>query len=365
VPAKTIAVRLVLIGLAATPAATQSFVVPAEVRAVEGDGLSALPFAYDQVRCTQYLGRSLLASALPVGKQIVELAYRRDGLALPAVTLEHATRPAWEIRLGNYLADPRNPSPRYLGPGTDFDTLAAVFQRMVQFPSLPSGAAPRPFSLRFKLDRPFVYLGASLAIDHFAFDRSQDPFDYYVDGVRRPADRGTFQAYGTSCPSADNRAYAIPSNPGGDPLELLLLGARADALALAFIGASRSSWGSLRLPLDLSALGLNGCSLLVSPDLMVPVRTFTTGGATLRVSVPAEASLAGSKLYTQWSIADDRIHRALPLTFSNGVEITLGSSVGRVAGSEGALLYGVGTAARSDYGIVDAGFVLVTEIVYQ
>ena len=56
----------------------------------------------------------------------------------------------------------------------------------------------------------------------------------------------------------------------------------------------------------------------------------------------------------------------MPFTFSNGVDITLGRTIGNT-GINASVLYGVNTGAivRGRYGLIDRGFTLVTEFTHN
>ena len=351
--------------LGASLFAQKSIIVPPGTAKTEGNALSAVPFAHDRIRAAQYIGASMIRNLIPYGSQITEIAYRRDGRALNSSLLRHTTTPSWSVRMANYSLDASSPSSAYLRPGTTINTLRVVMQRQFSFPDLPGGIGPMEFRLKFKLDRPFTYLGLGLVIEHYAYSSSNRIFSYYVDAVRKTPDAGSFVTYGKSCPAGELRASAIPSNPGGSkPLSMLLFGAKPSVPGFAIIGASKDHWGFVRLPIDLGVIGLKGCSLLAGIDLMVPIQTFTTGSANLSFKIPRDQRLLGTKLFGQWMVVDDRVSKQFPLAFSDGVDITLGKTLGASTGIDATMLYGTSFAARQSYGFPDRGLMLVTRLTW-
>jgi hypothetical protein len=363
-----------LLGLAVAGPAQSTTVVPKQFENAEGDWLDGRPFFSDRVRCTQLLASSMVG--VPSGRTITEIAYRRDKTVYPTQTLARGTAtPAWSMRLGNlnpavanWLFNPLSPTGTYMSPGDgNNNTLVEVYNTLTTFPSLPPvTTTTAPFAIRFKLARPFVYLGQGLAIDHYAYESTNRGYEYYVDASRSSVDLGTATPFGVSCPVDGNRAYCNPSNPGGDPLSVLLFDGPPSSVAVLILGSSRTTWGPFPLPLKLDFLGLSTCWLNVSVDVLLPVATFTNGSAQANISIPAAQALAGLRFFAQWMPVDTRVNPVARLAFSNGLDITTGSTVGQF-GLASSLVYGVNNQAviQGRVGLVDRGIALVTEIVYQ
>ncbi len=346
-------------------------VIPSGYQNTEGNSAEFRPFAYDRVRLTQYFGINLLRNKIPFRKTITGLAYRRDGRAFTRSTFTRRSSPTWTIRMGNYFPSTRNPREVYLRPGTgSFNTLTTVFNaKTVNFPKLgPVGFSLPPFNIRFPLDVPFPFLltGGYLAIDHFAYETRNRTSTYLVDAVRSQVDVGTATAYGTSCPKNKNRAFGISSNPGSNaPLELRLFGGVPGSLVIGTFGVSKTTWNGVPLPLDMSFVGLRGCSIYASEEILIPVKTNTNGGAAIVTKLPADTSLAGVKLYSQWISLDKRVNPSFPLSFSNGVAFRLGKSIGSTPPLDAFFTYAESNAARYRSGFVDYGVALVTEFTYK
>ncbi len=368
---------LVLSGslLSGAAAAQTSVVVPASAKSVDGNAVEGRPFGSDRMRLSQYLGIGVLTGVLPRNKTIIEIAYRRDQKSMPTVTMTHATTPTWQIRMGNlFKTNVSDPDGRFLGPGsgaggtgTSPDTLKIAFTaKRVSFPNLAPSSTLPAFSIRFKLDSPLLYLGRGLAIDHYTYETRNRTSLYFVDAVRSTVNTGKSSQFGTSCPAGQNRAYAIPSNPGGDPVKLLLFdGPQGKGVAAGIIGLSKTFWGPVPLPLDLTSAGLKGCNLYVSADVFLPVATSSTGSAMIQVPLPADKNLAGVSWYFQYLVFDARVNLSFPLSFSNGVQITNGLTVGKGPGLHASFLYGYNVLARGRYGLRDKGISLVTQITYR
>ncbi|MFQ5505035.1 MAG: hypothetical protein ACE5F1_09605 [Planctomycetota bacterium] len=353
-------------------------VIPSSRASTEGTAMSLLPFGHDRAKLVQYLGQSL--HRIPANKTITEIAYRRDGAFEPKLILQRrnnrtTVNPFWAIFMGNSLVNARNPSAAYpcdvRNPRCrSSNKVSLVFQKQVVFPALPAiTTGPGAFLIRFKLDTPFVHRGGTLAIVHYVYETRGVIYPTYLaDAERGKIDSGSWKAIGVSCPSGSNRAYASSTNPGGaDPLRLQLFDAPPKSIAVALLGVSKTRWGLITLPADLKTIGLSGCSLYSSVNLLVAVATLSTGSALFESKVPNDASMAGATFYGQWMTVDNRVNPAVGLAFSNGLEITLGKSLGAGAGLDASFVYGTqnAQAVNGPVGFVDRGITLVTEISYR
>lgn len=369
-------VLLSLLSLGASLHAQSTVVVPKGLDVREGNAVENRPFAFDRCRLSQLLGLAELNGLLPLGVSVQEIAYRRDGSVLPTRAMSRSSTPIWQIRAGNLLVtDVRDPSNNFLGPGDGMggagsnpDTLRIVFNaKSVAFPALaPTSSGLPAFQIRFKFDAPLLYVGGGLALDHYVYENSNRTHEYYVDAERSAVDSGSSLRYGTPCPADANRAHAIPSHPGGEPVQLLLLdGPQKPTIALGLIGTSNVQWEALPLPFDLTSIGLPGCALYCSQDVVLPLPTFSNGSAKILVPLAADPGLAGIRWYAQFIVIDDRVNPAFPVALSNGVEIRNGTSLGAGSGLQASFVFGTGNLANGRTGLRDIGITLVTEIVYQ
>jgi len=94
------------------------------------------------------------------------------------------------------------------------------------------------------------------------------------------------------------------------PFELLLRGGRPNSPTLLATGFQRAA-------IDLTPHGAAGCTLLVSPLLVIPGKTNATGFSLLRLGVPNTPSLIKVTFLTQFAVNDPA--NALGLVFTNAL----------------------------------------------
>jgi hypothetical protein len=90
-------------------------------------------------------------------------------------------------------------------------------------------------------------------------------------------------------PSLDLAGGALPWL--GDTVTLELTSAPPTTAALLLVGTSRTAWGPVPLPFDLSAIGMTGCMLHVSGSAIVGVAVNGGRGA-VPLAIPNEARSA-------------------------------------------------------------------------
>lgn len=317
--------RAFAVSLFVTALAAQPVVIPASVATVEGNTLDREPFGHESLRHVTYYHRDLLGS-VPWQAALNRIAYRRD-TTVPRTVL---SRPPsiWQVRMGNYRGSVAQPPSAW--PTAADPDWSVVFQpRQISFPDLSNPAAgPAPFQLIYWLDRPFVYNGNHLGVEHFVAD-SQLLHDYFVDAVDGLVAGGTVDTLPGSvgCPVGQNRAAGQAPNPGGGNLELYLFGAPPQATAVLGLGVSDSNWAGQTLPLDLSATGLPGCSVYASLEALSVTRTSVAGVGEFSIPVPGQPWLIGATLYAQWLCVDSRVNPLVQVATSEGLRITLGNNL--------------------------------------
>jgi hypothetical protein len=109
----------------------------------------------------------------------------------------------------------------------------------------------------------------------------------------------------------------------GKILTVTLAKAKASTVAVFALGASKTTWGPFPLPLDLTAAGAGGCSLLVSLDLLGGVPVDSLGAATVNLPIPNDVMLRGVVFHNQWLVVDSGAN-TLGIAFSNGGTATIG-----------------------------------------
>jgi hypothetical protein len=139
-----------------------------------------------------------------------------------------------------------------------------------------------------------------------------------------PGKSGSFFPYGIGCagsrgtPTLSAHLGSIPT--AGAPFRVQLNNLPLVGPAWMFVGASKTDYGSLKLPFDLGAIGAPSCWLLASGDLLFPV-TNVLGSGLFSVDIPLE--LAGATVYLQ-AIVGDAPANPLGLTVSHGGEALIG-----------------------------------------
>ncbi|GEM_PF-4633220 len=149
-----------------------------------------------------------------------------------------------------------------------------------------------------------------------------DDVELYALGKASP---GSWTTYGSACRTSASTLPAIggaPASTGGS-LQVSLRRAPAKGAVLLTLGASRTKWFTLTLPLPLRAFGAPGCSLLASPDLLLPAATTSAGAASLSLPIPNDPLLAGKTLYLQWWLLDPKAN-SLGLVTSDAAAALLG-----------------------------------------
>ncbi len=134
--------------------------------------------------------------------------------------------------------------------------------------------------------------------------------------VRRPA----LLLHGRGCKGQGGTIPRIAPLAGpalGKRFTLRVDRAKPSTGAALLFGASRQSWGPIRLPFDLSRLGMNGCSLLNDPLLTFATTTDSTGRIVLSFPIPNQQSLDGVHFMSQFLVLNQTLANS---ALSNGAE---------------------------------------------
>lgn len=340
-------------------------VVPPAAAARDGNSLDREPFGYDRIRHVQYVHRSLLRG-VPGGRTLRSIAYRRDASFARTTTLRRVGRgakvkPVWTVQMGNVplTVNVQNPPVAFPRQGQPGFTVV-INGKIMDFPDLapPPASGPAPWTIKFPFDRPFVYRGAHLAVDHFVYHTTNRAYNYYVDAVESSPGAGgkadLISPTSLGCPRGQNRARGLAPNPGAGDLEFFLFGAVPRNRVFACLGASASSWGGLKLPYDLSAFGLAGCKVYTDWSVVVPMRATSAGTAEFRTPVPAMTTLLGASLFGQWVAVDHRVNPSFPFASSDGIRFTLGKQLGGEFFNT-SVVSGIANLARNRTGFVQPG----------
>ncbi len=168
------------------------------------------------------------------------------------------------------------------------------------------------------------------ALDHYGHElvRSVAVFGPIDPPPARMYPRGRYVIFGSGCVgSAGRPTLSLLSEPPalGYPLTVLVSGlpAQHGSPVAGLLGGSTGAWGAIALPMTLDFLGLTGCQLYVSPDVLLPV--FNAGGAARWViQIPADISLLGGAFHHQALVLDRGANRG-GLTISNAGTATVGA----------------------------------------
>ncbi len=205
------------------------------------------------------------------------------------------------------------------------DRTAGTTRRATQ---TPGGGEPRGDCARGAISDDGRWLAFDSAALNLVPGRTVVIEDVFVSDLR-PAVAARFAAYGAGC----RGSRGIPAL-GRDPDTLPWIGTAlrvrvTDAVALRpcwlSIGASKTSWGGIPLPLPLDGAGMPGCVVLASPDLSLALATDAAGALEVPLMVPADARFLGASIHLQAWIADAAAN-AFGLVVTNAATATLGGS---------------------------------------
>jgi hypothetical protein len=139
-----------------------------------------------------------------------------------------------------------------------------------------------------------------------------------------PGAAGSFTNFGAGC-AGSRGTPAVRAHLGTVPIAGQTFRTQLDNLpltgpAFVFLGVSDTAYGPLPLPFPLGPIGMTGCTLLVSGDVLLPVQNIL-GTGLLSVDIPFSSS--GATLYQQAFVFDPGVN-PLGLTASNGARLVVG-----------------------------------------
>lgn len=140
-------------------------------------------------------------------------------------------------------------------------------------------------------------------------------------------DRATSQTFGSGCAGANGKPYLVmrSGRPAiGSNVQIELYNTPVTGSSWLILGVSRQLWLGQPLPLDLTALGMPGCSAHVSVDDILP--TTNLGGVCwLGFPMPNANVLIGLQVYLQGLVADPGAGNTAGTTVSDAVAWTIGT----------------------------------------
>ncbi len=131
-----------------------------------------------------------------------------------------------------------------------------------------------------------------------------------VGSVRRiRPTTATWSAFGSGCggsfgtPGLATAAGSLPVL--GGTFQMLVQGLPLPPMAPTFglLGFSKTTWGTVPLPLDLAAIGMPGCRAWIAPEASL-LLTRIGNTATWALPIPAAAGLVGQDFYAQAFVLD-------------------------------------------------------------
>lgn len=108
----------------------------------------------------------------------------------------------------------------------------------------------------------------------------------------------------------------------GSSYALRVNGLPASGLFVTITGLSNQAWNGVPLPVDLAPIGMPGCPLLVSAEVVAGA--FHTGAAEVTVTLPNQPSAAGLSFYHQAIVLHPSAGTPFGALSTNGVEARLG-----------------------------------------
>jgi hypothetical protein len=136
---------------------------------------------------------------------------------------------------------------------------------------------------------------------------------------------GAFTLYGNGCQGSSGTPYLFgPETPYvGHAIPVIVANLPPNALAVVVLGLSDTSWSGLPLPASLAPLGAAGCSVLASPDVLLPATNFN-GTAYMTIVLPPQVVPSSTPAFFVQSFAIDPAANTLGLVLSNAGSVAIG-----------------------------------------
>lgn len=175
------------------------------------------------------------------------------------------------------------------------------------------------------LDHDFVILDSNCGARWDAVDQSV--LHYGI--IELPSD-ASFRLFGTSC-GGTMRCLVCPPRIG-DWFSVRFENMPPNAVFAVLVGISNAYWGSTILPMDLTPIGMNGCSLSVSAEMIFLDQAQSDGGRSwpppnttvpFFFVIPQEPMLVGAELFIQGLVQDPSAN-SLGFTTTAGGHVVIG-----------------------------------------
>ncbi len=298
---------------------------PPYAKYIEGRSWHFKPYNDSNMLYQQVIDKKSMG--VPAGKVILALAFRHEGYYTASYA---AKKLLTQIEMSNTKVSAatmgKNPK---LNRGADH---MVVFKKRVI--SLPAALVPQyPWKpiLVHKLDRPFLYKGGNLLVEVSNYDKTGNKVQTYnCDRFYAATSGGQYAYVGTACPAKKNYiyGYSYQLKVGGAFYTRVSTLSPNSGTALAWIGASNTSFMGLPLPFDLSPLGFKGCKIYASIDL-TQVLPITGTMVKANWPIPNSPILAGVPVYAQFALIK-ATGSTIQLGLSNSFQGIVGPATGGV-----------------------------------
>lgn len=138
--------------------------------------------------------------------------------------------------------------------------------------------------------------------------------------------QGAVIYHSNQCPGSKGQepyvAFGGYPTQGNNQFGFGIASAVPNAPALGFVGLSRTTYNNLPLPLDLTGMGMPGCSLATDIVVVLNVATNAQGGVMVNAGVPVDPALAGAHITAQFAIQDSGANPA-GISTTEGVELVI------------------------------------------
>lgn len=316
---------------------------PPSFASVRGNAVMNAPFtvaphhATTTTRCCVVLDAATLP--FPQGTVLTRLSLRRDG-AYPQNYA--AASGQLMVRIGRAAAAPGDLADvRFAGlfDGPSEAVYISTPQNPFVLPAAtaPTGTGPAPFGVVIPFQANYTWNGGPLAIE-MTWTPASGSSAFRVDAIALPRRNGTSRTVASGCTGSNGFApthFVLPETTSpGAVLQTQLEGTRtpttlAETLALHVLGLPPTS-PAFPLPLSLIG-GVPNCHLGVDPLVTQLLAVSNPSRMYARAQsffpLPAQQSLVGGVLYSQWICFDTAFGTPLPMTASDVQAITLGPIV--------------------------------------
>jgi len=290
---------------------------------LEGNSSFTYPLSYQQCRFQALLEPRVLMKSSAV---IQSFAFRLDGGTSSSVGTKKVLKPAVTFYLVPVTASAMSTTWKS-NIGSAGGTL--VFKGTLNLPaasrSLPT---PNPFTAKIPVAKPFVWLaGKGNLLMDWIEGGSYSYLRWSEDGVSYPKSQGSLVTKVWEDKNCGNKradkASLLLSRTGN------LIGGTIDVrysmypgttspldIMVVWLGGSNRSLGPIKLPIDLTGLGMPNCML--ATDILVAKAATSSP---LQWAVPNQAGLAGQTLFLQ-GMAIDSKKSAMVVTY-NAWQVTI------------------------------------------